>query len=259
MARLNVEMDVFSDDRFLELVAILGDQEKAVGRLVLFWSVAQKYWKRDRQMVPLEVFKRRDWQVLVDVGLAEIRGSEVYAKGSEQSFDWLLQRKEAAKAAGKKSAELRSTKSNQTEPNATKSNPPSLTHCSSNNTLVAEDDVPEKFPVKKLAEVWNAHKAPCQPAVLIKTLTPKTARYRSAKARISENPSLEYWEGIIRRIADSPFCRGEVQIQQGRTSSWVADFTWLVQVETHIKVSEGRYDRRVFSSQKKLELFTGEI
>lgn len=125
MARLNVEMDVFSDDRFLELVAILGDQEKAVGRLILFWSVAQKYWKRDRQMIPLEVFKRRDWQVLVDVGLAEIRGSEVYAKGSEQSFDWLLERQEAGRRGANKTNELRHGKTQQTSANVGKARPPS--------------------------------------------------------------------------------------------------------------------------------------
>jgi hypothetical protein len=117
-------MEVFADARFLELVAIMGNHETAIGRLISFWMVAQKYWKQGRKLVPLEIFNRRDWAALVDVGLAEIRGNEVYAKGSEQSFDWLLVCKEAGKRGGKKSASLRSRVS---KGKATVSNLPTLT------------------------------------------------------------------------------------------------------------------------------------
>jgi len=127
MARLNIEMDVFAHPGFMRLVVAVGDSEIAIGKLVTFWMLAQKYWKQNRQLIPKEVFDRYEWQLLVSFGFAEIRDSGVYAKGAEEKFEWLLERQEAGRVGGNKSAELRSSKIKQTQANASKSNPPTPT------------------------------------------------------------------------------------------------------------------------------------
>jgi hypothetical protein len=162
MARLNIETDIFSDMRFLDLIILVGDREKAIGKLICFWIVAQKYWVNDRSLVPLEVFERMNLEQLISVGLAEKRDNGIYAKGSEERFDWLLIRKEAAKRGGNKSAELRASK---IQANASKSNPltltltPSLTLSEKKEETKKENSFPKQ--PKKVAtegsEVWSAY------------------------------------------------------------------------------------------------------
>jgi hypothetical protein len=48
--------------------------------------------------------------------------------------------------------------------------------------------------------------------------------------------SLDDWGIVIDRIAASSFCRGK------GNRGWVADFDWLLDSETAVRVLEGRYD-----------------
>jgi len=258
--RLNIEDSFFGDDRFIELVLIVGCRFKAVGICVLFWKQSFRYWKNDRGLIPFELFQRHtEWQTLIKVGLADKIGEFVYAKGSEERFSWVLQKIEAGKRGANKTNKLRYGGAQRSKAQLDEARPPSPSPSPSLITHVVSDIVCEKYTVRNLAELWNALKADTQPAVIIKTLTVKTARYRSAKARLAENPSLTYWENVIRLISQSAFCRGEVQIRKD-SSPWIADFTWLVQIETHIKVMEGRYNHRSFVDKSKTtKTFTGEI
>lgn len=150
MARLNVEPEFFADSRFLDLVSLTSDKEKAVGMVVLFWMLAQKCWANGRELVPLEVFKRHKWEKLAEVGLAEIRNDGVYAKGSSQ-FEWILERKEAGKRGASKTNGLRYGKTQQTSAKLGKSQP---LLCSTTALLSSNKDNTRKKKTKVLIKDW---------------------------------------------------------------------------------------------------------
>ncbi len=97
MPRINIEDSIFADERFWLLQEKLGT-EMAIGKLICFWRIAQKYI--DSEGVPLEVFNRHEWKMIIDVGLAEVRGDFIYAKGSEKEFSWMKGRREAGRLGG---------------------------------------------------------------------------------------------------------------------------------------------------------------
>lgn len=83
---------------------------------------------------------------------------------------------------------------------------------------------------RKIFNLWNET---CSPLSKVRTLTP--SRSRKVKIRLAENPNLDYWSGIILRMAKSEFCC---------SGNW-ATFDWLFTNDTnHIKVAEGKYDNR---------------
>lgn len=88
------------------------------------------------------------------------------------------------------------------------------------------------FGPDQLVDIWNEHSGS-----LAKVKKLSTKRRRTAKARCREEPDPEYWRSVIKRMAASPFCRGEVK-------DWRASFDFLIQPDTHAKVIEGTYDAR---------------
>lgn len=89
--------------------------------------------------------------------------------------------------------------------------------------------------------LWNDKRHPNMPAVDPAHFKPGTKRWRIAGARLHEHPDLAFWQGIVERLNASAFCRGEVEGKDGR-KPWVANFDFLLRPDTHIKVTEGRYD-----------------
>ena len=83
-----------------------------------------------------------------------------------------------------------------------------------------------------LMEVWNSNRGE-----LPKALAMSPGRTRAAKARLSER-SLDEWQNVIQRIANSPFCLGRNE------RGWVASFDWLLRPDTALRVLEGKYDER---------------
>lgn len=84
----------------------MGNERLAKGTLIDFWMIAQKYWGDDGALMPYDEFKSEGFQPILEAGLAELCDDGVYAKGSEQKFDWYLQKCRAAR----KSVQTRSTK-----------------------------------------------------------------------------------------------------------------------------------------------------
>ena len=75
------------------------------------------FWKRDRGLVPKHLFDLLESaSALLRVGLAEVRGEEVYIRGSSAHHDWIISKQEAGTAGGKKSAEVRLTKTGSAQP-----------------------------------------------------------------------------------------------------------------------------------------------
>lgn len=106
-----------------------------------------------------------------------------------------------------------------------------------------------------LADLWNSTRRLDLPKVT--KLKATSTRWKSAKARLADEPDLDYWRKTIERLNQSAFCCGQ------NDRGWTASFDWLIKPETHLKLSEGRYDTRKPTnhnepSRPKLELVTTE-
>ena len=101
MARLNIEDTIDADPRFRRLVRLLnGNDNEALGLLIRFWRLAQKYWGEGEHLVPEEEFRLDGFEPILKSGLAEKRSGGIYARGSEERFAWYRQRKEASVRGG---------------------------------------------------------------------------------------------------------------------------------------------------------------
>jgi len=106
MARVNWEDEIEIDERFKALVRRLGNEDTARGMLMRFWKLAQKFWGEEMALVPEEQFELGQFDVLLEVKLAEKRDGGYYARGAETNFDWYLQ----VCRASKKGVEARAAK-----------------------------------------------------------------------------------------------------------------------------------------------------
>lgn len=59
MARINIEDSLFTDPCFIKLCMLMKSEIKAIGYWVKCARLAQEYWKRDKQLIPVEIY---EWQ-----------------------------------------------------------------------------------------------------------------------------------------------------------------------------------------------------
>jgi len=136
MSRINIEDSLFKDGRFIELAIKMGSRHSALGAVVEAFILAQEFFlnKESNRMIPLNEWKRRKAvDLVIDAGLAEIRGEFVYVCGAEKQFSWLIQRQDAGLLGGrKKSNAIKHTMNKTTESGTltteSGSNPLTLTH-----------------------------------------------------------------------------------------------------------------------------------
>ncbi len=95
-----------------------------------------------------------------------------------------------------------------------------------------------KKELPELANLWNQH---C--GSLSKVIGTNKSRNKKISERLNEAP-LESWVPVIERIAASAFCNG--------SNGWKADFDFLIQPETRLKVLEGKYDDRVPKNKNQI-------
>ncbi len=106
--RINIESELWSDPRFIELCIKLGSSYAGIGAVVTAWVIAQRHADAETDVVPM-----REWvasnlpRALIDVGLAEERDGGVYVKGTSRHLAWLKAKRAAGQVGGKASAEAR--------------------------------------------------------------------------------------------------------------------------------------------------------
>jgi hypothetical protein len=99
MARVNIEDCWWTDPRRTALQRMGVDADGVAMRA---WKLAQDFWKHGRALVPKGLFETLDGAAdLIKVGLAEIRESSVYIKGSSAYLDWIAEKRERVKEAGR--------------------------------------------------------------------------------------------------------------------------------------------------------------
>jgi hypothetical protein len=266
MARTNVEDDWFVDKsrRRATLIRIVAnlpkDPERQADGLALdAWSTAQRYWKDGEQLIPEDVWTRSGFEPLIEAGLAERRENGIYVRGSSSHHDWLYRKNEAAKRGGAARKNAPRDERGRFQPSAgdgpaihhpvagpagKKVHPSTTPPAPAPAPAPALKDSPsESCPTaavgpRELAQVWNELKAPCHPEVRLSSLKASSPRWRHAAARLKEQPDLDYWREVIRRLAGWPWGRGE------NDRGWVAGFDYLVKPDTHVRAMEGAFADR---------------
>lgn len=144
MARVNIEEKVFADPRFRALALKLGDEEKAMGRLVFVFRMAQEYWADDGKFIPTEIWDINDYKILEAVGFAERTPDGIYIKGIAERADWLRKKVAAGKVGGRRSVEARLEKYGTSLPINASNNEKSEAQSE------AQSEAPPKHPPKPL-------------------------------------------------------------------------------------------------------------
>lgn len=115
MARINVDDDVESHPEYRKLHTLVGDDDRALGMLVRFWRVAQKFWGR-HELVPASEINRWGFEPLVQAGWAVETPEGYKARGAEEKFGWYRDKKAQSSEGGKRSAEVRRSKYGTAQP-----------------------------------------------------------------------------------------------------------------------------------------------
>lgn len=105
MARINFEDDVEAQDEFWNLLPLVGgDRDRALGRLIRFFRIAQKAYG---QNVPMEEQDLRDkgFADMIESGWAVPVSGGYQALGAEVHFDWYRQKVDAGRRGGLAKAE----------------------------------------------------------------------------------------------------------------------------------------------------------
>lgn len=119
MARINLEECWWSDPRRMKLLLKIGFAADSAA--VNMWRTAQEFWGKERGLIPKSVFDKLEYaEELIAAGLADVREGSVYVRGSSEHLEWLIEKRELAREAGKKggaaSAKARAEKYGSTVP-----------------------------------------------------------------------------------------------------------------------------------------------
>jgi len=105
MARINFEDDVEAQDEFWRLLELIGgDRDKALGRLLRFFRIAQKAWGRGEPMSGDDL-RSKGFSDMIESGWAVPFDEGFHALGAKKHFEWYRQKVEAAKKGGEARSE----------------------------------------------------------------------------------------------------------------------------------------------------------
>jgi hypothetical protein len=139
-----VDSDLRSDPRFRALAKIVGSEADAFLLCFDAWAVAQRYWRKDRSLVPFDVWVIGGFEPLERVALAERRESGIYCKGSSEKYDWYHDKRETASVAGKISAAVRRERFGSAQPKVGPEHTPNERSNDSEQALSRSAERPER-------------------------------------------------------------------------------------------------------------------
>lgn len=148
------------------------------------------------------------------------------------------QKSEKASNAGKASAQRRfnerSTDVQQTFNQPITNNQEPITNNQEDKSPKGDMSSGDDLSVQDVVDAWNDLAAQCGLSEVVKVTA---ARRRQVQARIKEYPSSEDWGKALSAIERSKFMCGD------NDRGWRANFDFLLQPSTFIKLLEGTYDR----------------
>lgn len=266
LARINIDDDIESKPQFWRLLPLVeGDRDKALGKLVRLFRMAQAYYGRGKS-IPGAELEAEELECMIDSGWVECTDplphsgkdlSELsfMVPSPEKHFAWHLQRKQAAKIGGHARGNAPRDESGRflpngqakpadAQPDAGETQPTSTPHAHAHaHKEIHVDSESTHAPPSPywLAARWNEH---C--GSLPKIRNPERLngkRLIAAKARLKEHPYGADWLEAIRRMAASPFCQGKNN-KPGEHHGWRADFDFLLQPGRLDQALEGKWDAK---------------
>ena len=100
----------------------------------------------------------------------------------------------------------------------------------------APPDTPDAVPLDPVEEMVAVYNETARDLSLATVARVTPARRRKALLRLAEVGGIEGWRGAMGKVRDSPFLRGD------GPRGWRADFDFLMQAESLLKLMEGGYD-----------------
>lgn len=180
MARLNIEDCWWTDPRRSALSALLGSEPLADAYAIRAWRLGQDFWKHGRQLVPKSLFDILPGAAsMIQSGLADVRESFVYVRGSSAYLEWIAEKREQAKVAGKKSAESRMKKTGSAQPKKSKNSKPTEPTWSNEPRTEINDAEPSCS--RSLSVSENKESTSCTgltPVDLQQELIPKQSKFK---------------------------------------------------------------------------------
>jgi hypothetical protein len=89
--------------------------------------------------------------------------------------------------------------------------------------------------IAELVEGWNELAEACG---LPRVAKLSAARKRQAAARLREFPMLADWQAVFRNLRNTPWLHGD------NDRGWRADFDFILQPKSFVKLLEGSYGRQ---------------
>jgi hypothetical protein len=250
VARINIEDDIESQKEFGRLARMLdGDLDLALGKLVRFFRAAQDHYCDGTPMTAEELgldglscMIESGWALPTEDGCFQVRNPEKH-------FDWIRQKKEAARAGGlaRSNSPRDSSGKFQSE---TSRNPaghqPDAGINPAGHQPASSPPTPPPPPIHKnkssgdavaLALLWNEN---C--GSLRKVRSPEkldTKRTKLAAAAFKANPDLDLMRNVILRMARSEWCQGKKN--SGDHKNWKAHFGFFVTPGVIDRALEGEF------------------
>lgn len=263
--RINLDVDLSLDPRFKALVQLVGCEFKAYGMMVVAIQIAQRYWAPKNEdehhgLVPKDIWKMTSLNQLIDVGLAVEKEGGIYLKGAQERFEWIIVAQNNGRKGGRPKRIQPIENIEHENPSLTQPYPnpnPTLTQVKprSNHTYTnthTHTDTNQNTntgntETENLVKAWNEN---CGKLPKVIKLGPSRAKH--AKARLKENPNLDYWVEIIKRIVASDFCNGQ------NSRQWVANIDFLLRPDTQFKALEGSYDNKQTKTNAPRKILDGD-
>ena len=244
MPNLDIKGTFLAGPELKILTKLLGSRALAIGSVVEFWELAAEYWGRGGQLVPRSAFDAVELPAALyssEVGLAEIREGGIYARGSEEHFRWLRDRRDAGRMGGIASAVSRKSTSNKNKGVAEANGQATLKQLKlpvpvpipvpEEEDRRPAEEVEEALP--ELAQIWNQFADPCLPRVRSCGLK----RKRKIQLAWKRKPARNFWVDLIKLVNESDFL-------SGRVKDWRADFEFILSDENVDKILDGKYANR---------------
>lgn len=199
MARINVEDDYWSDPRREILARLVGDQERADGRMLRAWRVAQGFWKKD-ELIPPRMWDTGGFDGILEADLAEKRDGGIYVRGAEGHFGWLESRARAGQKGGKRSGETRKKKAAAKEPN--EANPKQIeANASSLGSKPEANTKPLPLPLPLLSSPPASNEAGVPPPSFDESLAARWAEWARSRST-TVKPVLAKWADELRKVRE---------------------------------------------------------
>lgn len=233
---ITIERPARNDARFRILGKRLGtDRHHAMGKMAELWFEClekQTYFLKAAVIDALtEVDGFADQIADPEVDLAEKTDQGYRIKGVQGRIEWLGVRRE--NGSKRKQTECKPNANyEQNESEADAKRVPSSSTSSFSSSLKKGEE--EKTPPSGgiLVDLWQKHSGTL-PKILGTNLT--SNEFKKIRERLEENSDPPYWEGLIKKLASTPFFCGE------NNRKWKADFLWLIEPGNHVKLATRDY------------------